>query len=491
MADKLSLYSKKVMEHFQHPRNVGEMKNPDGIGHVGNPICGDIMELYIKVKNNKIIDAKFKTFGCLPSKEEVVLSEGAWSRISSILEGTDVRNINGEKTTVVQTYRTNHTRSLLKITPFVSPLNSFYVTPDHPILCIKRKWLKTARRSSQRCDWLRVNKQELLSTEPDYVKAQDLARSDYLIFVVNHEIKDNELFSKGLLRLVGYYLAEGYITANGAVVNFSFNKEETELIQEVKSLISEVMFKEAKQRTRDNVTEVRVCSKRWANFFCSVAGKLARKKKLSSEIMFLPFYKQWEMLKCYLKGDGDSYRRRSRDSQTYRATTVSRNLAIQIQEILARGGTFTSIREIFKTGCRIEGRKLKDSIQYIISFKLKRKHNFVHTNGKYFLVPIRKIEKGNFDGLVYNFQVMDEPNSYLVKGFAVHNCGAAIATSSMITEMVKGKTIEEALKISNKAVVEALDGLPPVKMHCSVLAKDALKSAIDDYLAKKSKKMVG
>ncbi len=64
MADKWSLYSEKVMEHFEHPRNVGEIKNPDGIGHVGNPICGDIMELYIKVENNKIIDAKFKTFGC-------------------------------------------------------------------------------------------------------------------------------------------------------------------------------------------------------------------------------------------------------------------------------------------------------------------------------------------------------------------------------------------------------------------------------------------
>jgi len=64
MADKWSLYSERVMEHFRHPRNVGEIKNPDGIGHVGNPICGDIMELYIKVKNNKIIDAKFKTFGC-------------------------------------------------------------------------------------------------------------------------------------------------------------------------------------------------------------------------------------------------------------------------------------------------------------------------------------------------------------------------------------------------------------------------------------------
>ena len=57
-------YSEKVMEHFRNPRNVGEMKNPDGIGHVGNPVCGDIMEMYIKVENNIIVDAKFKTFGC-------------------------------------------------------------------------------------------------------------------------------------------------------------------------------------------------------------------------------------------------------------------------------------------------------------------------------------------------------------------------------------------------------------------------------------------
>ncbi len=58
------VYSEKVMEHFKNPRNVGEMENPDGVGHVGNPVCGDIMELYIKVKDNIITDAKFKTFGC-------------------------------------------------------------------------------------------------------------------------------------------------------------------------------------------------------------------------------------------------------------------------------------------------------------------------------------------------------------------------------------------------------------------------------------------
>jgi nitrogen fixation NifU-like protein len=64
MPDVWSLYSEKVMEHFKNPRNVGEMENPDGIGYVGNPVCGDIMELYIKVKDGIIVDAKFKTFGC-------------------------------------------------------------------------------------------------------------------------------------------------------------------------------------------------------------------------------------------------------------------------------------------------------------------------------------------------------------------------------------------------------------------------------------------
>lgn len=68
--------------------------------------------------------------------------------------------------------------------------------------------------------------------------------------------------------------------------------------------------------------------------------------------------------------------------------------------------------------------------------------------------------------------------------FKTFGCGAAVATSSMATELIIGKSIDEALKVTNKAVAEALDGLPPVKMHCSVLAEEAIKSAIEDYLKK-------
>lgn len=60
----MSLYSEKVMDHFRHPRNVGVIENPDGVGEVGNAKCGDIMKMYIKVENDILVDVKFETFGC-------------------------------------------------------------------------------------------------------------------------------------------------------------------------------------------------------------------------------------------------------------------------------------------------------------------------------------------------------------------------------------------------------------------------------------------
>ena len=102
---------------------------------------------------------------------------------------------------------------------------------------------------------------------------------------------------------------------------------------------------------------------------------------------------------------------------------------------------------------------------------------------------VGEIEDANGIGEVGNAQCGDIMKMYLkINGntiedvkFKTFGCGAAIATSSMATELIKGKTIDDALKLTNKAVMEALDGLPPVKVHCSVLAEQAIKSALSDY----------
>lgn len=77
-----------------------------------------------------------------------------------------------------------------------------------------------------------------------------------------------------------------------------------------------------------------------------------------------------------------------------------------------------------------------------------------------------------------------EDNIIVDAKFKTFGCGSAIATSSMATELIKGKTVDEALELTNKAVAEALDGLPPIKMHCSLLAEQAVKAAIKEYYEK-------
>jgi nitrogen fixation NifU-like protein len=110
---------------------------------------------------------------------------------------------------------------------------------------------------------------------------------------------------------------------------------------------------------------------------------------------------------------------------------------------------------------------------------------------------VGKIEEADGIGEVGNARCGDIMKMYLkIDGdvitdvkFNTFGCGAAIATSSIATELIKGKSIDEALTLTNKAVVEALDGLPPIKVHCSVLAEEAVKSALIDYYKRSGKAM--
>jgi nitrogen fixation NifU-like protein len=105
---------------------------------------------------------------------------------------------------------------------------------------------------------------------------------------------------------------------------------------------------------------------------------------------------------------------------------------------------------------------------------------------------VGEIEDADAVGLVGNAKCGDIMKVYLKiedgvvvdAKFKTFGCGSAIATSSMATEMIKGRTLDEALRLTNKAVAEALDGLPPIKMHCSLLAEQAVKSALKEYYEK-------
>jgi nitrogen fixation protein NifU and related proteins len=110
---------------------------------------------------------------------------------------------------------------------------------------------------------------------------------------------------------------------------------------------------------------------------------------------------------------------------------------------------------------------------------------------------VGEIEDASGIGLVGNpvcgdimkmFIKVDDKGIIADAKFKTFGCGAAISTSSMATELIIGKSIDEALKLTNKAVAQALDGLPAIKMHCSVLAEDAIRSAINDYLVKSTGK---
>lgn len=89
---KYQTYTKKVLQYFKNPKHVGEIKNPDGIGKVGNPICGDVMAVFIKVKDNKIADIKFKTFGCIAA----ISSTEALCRVAKGKKLADAKKISAK-----------------------------------------------------------------------------------------------------------------------------------------------------------------------------------------------------------------------------------------------------------------------------------------------------------------------------------------------------------------------------------------------------------
>jgi len=488
------------MEHFRNPRNVGEIPDADGVGTVGNPVC--LTPDTLVYTNDNIIpimdtSANLKVLG----------HDGRYHLINKVIS----RHYEGK---------------ILRIV--AHNLGSTVVTPDHHILALKASNFLRKYRARKKCVC-------------DWYAADELEKGDILLYPVPSETTDVEeipldvdkpkydfkskplpdkiTINSDFLRLAGYYLSEGYVRTQRSkgTLGFGFSSKENGYVEDTIICVKRIFGLEPTDiRRNHNAINIEFYSARLARFFSKHFGKGAINKRVPHWAMLLPSQKQEALLCGIWRGDGYI------KSQVAKYVTISEQLAFQVRNLLLKQEIITSFLERPASGIHkknysiyVQDDRSLEKLARIVGVELtipnkKKNHHKAWFEDGFFHVPIWRVESLTYDGLVYNLEV-EESHSYVSNSMTFHNCGdlmsvyikvkddrlvdvkfktfgcgAAIATSSMITELAKGRTIEEALKITRRDVADALDGLPPIKMHCSNLAADALHAAIQDYLKKKA-----
>jgi len=361
--------------------------------------------------------------GCLPADEEVTYGDELRC-VRDVAIGDTVLNSLGEEAQVSKIMRRGYLGELIAITPR-SPANRFSVTPEHPVLVIPRAGVQGTSRGPNRLADLDARKLE--QAQPQFVRAGDLGVGDLLCYPINKVERDDSSLSDDFLRLLGYYVAEGCVTRfNGCpAVEWSFGAHEPALIEDVCRLVEKLTGK------RPSVTHDRrkhgiylvTYSKELCFLMETHGGKYAHGKRFSKTVMDLPPARQKLALDTYYSGDGSVAQRGT--LRGIRAVTVSRRLAFQLQEISSRTGVFVFIheRKAFAETMR-DGRTIQHRDAWVLYHSEGARSRRAIRHGDMFLVPILKIERTPHEGYVYNFETVSAPHSYLVKGFAVHNCTA-------------------------------------------------------------------
>jgi len=510
------MYTKKVLKHFKNPKNLGKIKNPDGIGVVGNLVC-------LPPEEKIHINNKSEEIQLVSLKNKVLSHIGTYNRISR----TTTRNYVG------------------KILTIRNRLGRTSITPDHLVLAIKipkkLKFLRTKNKKLLIPGWYHAEQLEKgdIALYPIPKKEKDLKYIKIDIPKSKWDFRSKELpsripLSAGLLRLFGYFLSEGNIQDKPCrtFIVFTLNIRENKIVQDIRQ-ISQNLFGlsiTVRRLPKRKAIVVYIYSARLARFFKKIFGNGAAKKKIPDFIMTLPAEKQRSLIFGLWKGDG--YVNLNRNGPRAGYATISYQLVQQIKTLLLRQKIIPSI--YIDRAKRIKGVNHKrayrvhvgqrDSLARLCSILDIKYHPSSHArkNGWYdnnFLyTPITGIKRQEYKGKVCNLEVQNA-HSFTSEAFCLHNCGdvmhlyikigknkrgediledikfetlgcvAAIATSSIITEIAKGKTIEAALNLGKKEIMEKLGGLPPVKLHCSVLAIDALNKAIYNYLLKNKKEV--
>jgi NifU-like protein involved in Fe-S cluster formation len=500
-------YNEKVLEHFRNPRNMGEIKNPDAEGVVGNPTC--------LLPDEKILfDKKF----------DLIKNSDQYKVVSS----HDLT-----KNKILNNSKRGYTGHIITLK---NCLGQISLTPEHLIYAIKipkeNKFLRTK------------NKKNLIAS---WYHAQNLEKRDIILYPIDKEEKDTNFLkidipksmwdfrskklnkevplNSDLLRLFGYFLSEGNIQEKPSknYISFSLNINEKDIVEDIKNICKKLFNLDVKisEEPKRKTARVYLYNAQLARFFKNMFGNGAGCKKIPETIMKLSFKKQESLLYALWKGDG--YVNIKRDGPRGGYATICYELAEQIKILLLRQNIIPSFYQEnertskwanHKKTYRVHVGQRESLIKLCKILKMKYCPKSYSSQdswivGNFLYTPITKIEKNKYSGDVYNLEV-ENKHSFLSNAFSLHNCGdvmkimikvkddkiadikfqtfgcaAAIASSSALTEIAKGKTIKEAKKITNEQVAKHLGQLPPIKLHCSNLAADALHKAIENWEERK------
>jgi Fe-S cluster assembly protein SufB len=369
--------------------------------------------------------------GCLPGDEEVTYGDELRS-VRDVAIGDKVLNSLGHEAQVAKIMRRGYRGELIAITPR-SPANRFSVTPEHPVLVIPRKSVQSGTRGPGRLADLDPRK--LADATPEYLPAGALERGDLLCYPINKVERDDPSLSDDVLRLLGYYVAEGCVTQfNGyPAVEWSFGAHEPELVEDACRLVEKLTGKRpsVSHDRRKNGVYLVTYSRELCFLMETHGGKHAHGKRFSKAVMDLPPARQKLALDTYYLGDGSVADRGT--LRSIRAVTVSRRLAFQLQELWSRNGVFVFIheRKAFAETMR-NGRTIQHRDAWVLYHSEGARSRRAIRHGDMFLVPVLGIERTPHEGFVYNFETVAEPHSYLVKGFAVHNCSAPMRDENQL-----------------------------------------------------------
>jgi NifU-like protein involved in Fe-S cluster formation len=478
-------YSEKVKKHFMKPKNFlkneKEIKDFNAYGKVGNMKCGDVMELWLKIENDKIKNVKWRTFGSLHPAEKILIQDHSYKPVNKIQKGEIIIDGSGKPNVVTKTIKKKYSGKMITFILSTSKFYNLTMTPNHPIPAIKRSDISLVNRKSQK-HWPEVSPKKANNAIAQIYSASELKEHDFLLFEIPNFVKNTPELTNDFCTLLGYYVSDGNTPSKNRVI-FHFGLGEKKFINEIIKICKKNNWiTTTYKRNTENVICLQINEPKIVTLLNKHGGKPG-KKVFSNQVMSLSPKKQMNIIDAYINGDGWITQQNKNWQPQYFISTSKIEIANQLQIMLSRNKIFAPLHYREPRQFIVRGKKYANNGEINLIFRKNTAYSRIKFSKKAnaFLIPITKIIQDDYTGKIVDLSLISKPNTYRIKGISAHNCASAIASTSAMSEMIKGMSLKEALKLTGNDIMKELGGLPQIKVHCSVLGDEALREAIKDY----------